>query len=118
VHTSPIVPGDGPIPELDEPRVRPVHDSPPGRVGDPAEVIPLLAQDHDRIAARDINDIVMERLFFAGLAPETALGQMGGHPEAGKVQEAIDELDLAIRDVRSIVFGHQQPDSPSGGQRG
>ena len=60
----------------------------------------------------------MDRLFFAGLALETALGRMGGHPEAGKVQEAISELDLAIRDVRNIVFDHQQPDPPSGGQPG
>ncbi len=74
VHTSPIVPRDGPVPERDEPRIRPAHDPPPGRADDPAEVIPLPAQDHDRIAARDINDIVMDRLFFAGLALETALG--------------------------------------------
>ena len=82
-------------------------------------MIPLPAQGHDRIAARDIiNDIVMDGLFFAGLALETALGRMGGHPEAGKVQEAIGELDLAIRDVRNILFDHHQPDPPSGGQPG
>jgi hypothetical protein len=94
------------MPELDEPRKRPAHDHdpPPGTAGHPAKVIPLPAQDHDRIAARDINDIVVDRLFFAGLALETALGQMGDHPEAGMVQEAISELDLAIRDVRNILF--------------
>jgi len=106
------------MPELDEPRKRPAHHPPAGRAGDSAKVIPLPAQDHDRIAARDINDIVMDRLFFAGLALETALGRMGDHPEAGKVQEAISELDLAIRDVRTILFDHHQPDSPSGGQPG
>ena len=106
------------MPELDEPRIRPAHDPPPGRAGDPAEVIPLPAQDHDRIAARAINDIVMDRLFFAGLALETALELMGDHPEAGKVQEAISELDLAIRDIRNILFDHHQPDPPSGGQPG
>jgi len=81
-------------------------------------VIPLPAQGHDRIAARDITDIVMDGLFFAGLALETALGRMGGHPEAGKVPEAIGELDLAIRDVRNIPFDHDRPDPPSGGQPG
>jgi hypothetical protein len=55
---------------------------------------------------------------FAGLALETALGRMGGHPEAGKVREAIGQLDLAIRDVRDILFDHHQPDPPSGGQPG
>ena len=118
VHTSPIVPRDGPVPELDEPRIRPAHDPPPGTADDPAEVIPVPAQDHDRIAARDISDIVMDRLFFAGLALETALGRMGDHPEAGKVQEAVSELDLAIRDIRNILFDHYQPDPPSGGQPG
>ena len=81
-------------------------------------MIPLPAQDHDRIAAWDINDIVLDGLFFAGLALETALRRMDGHPEAGKVQEAIGELDLAIRDVRNILFDHHQPDPPSGGQPG
>jgi hypothetical protein len=87
-------------------------------VGDSAEVIPLPAQGHDRIAARDINDIVMDGLFFAGLALETVLGRMGGHPEAGMVPEVIGELDLAIRDVRNVVFDHHRPDPSSGGQPG
>jgi two-component system, NarL family, sensor histidine kinase DevS len=75
----------------------------------------LLAQDRDRIAA-GMTDIVVRRMFAAGLALETALGLIGGHPGAGKVQEAIGELDLAIRNVRNVVFDHQ-PDPLSGGQR-
>jgi hypothetical protein len=43
---------------------------------------------------------------------------IGGHPGAGKVHEAIGELDLAIRDVRNVVFDRQQPDPLSGGQPG
>ena len=43
---------------------------------------------------------------------------MGDHPGAGKVQEAIGEMDLAIRDVRNAVFDHHQPDPPSEGQPG
>ena len=75
------------------------------------------AQDHDRIA-EDISDLVVHRLFSAGLALETALGLIGGHPGAGKVQEAVGELDLAIRDVRNVVFDHYQPDLLPGGQPG
>ena len=60
----------------------------------------------------------MDGLFFAGLALETALGRMGGHPEAGMVQEVIGELDLEIRDVRNVVFDHHRPDPSSGGQPG
>jgi hypothetical protein len=116
-RTSSTVPGDETIPELDEPRVRPVRGPPPGTAGDPAEVTLRLAHDHDRIAG-DMGDIVMDRLFSAGLALETALGLIGGQPGAGNVQEAIGELDLAIADFRNMLFEHYQPDSPSSGQPG
>ena len=103
----------GAIPELDEASIRPTRDPPPGGTGDWAEAALLLVQDRDRIAA-GMNDLVVHRLFSAGLALETALGLMDGHPGAGKVREAIGELDLAIRDVRNVVFDHHQPDPLSG----
>jgi signal transduction histidine kinase len=118
MHTSSnVLLCSGAIPELDEASIRPTRDPPPGRAGDWAEATLLLVQDRDRIAA-GMNDLVVHRLFAAGLALETALGLMGGHPGAWKVQEAIGELDLAIRDVRNVVFDHQQPDPLSGGQPG
>ena len=107
----------GAIPELDEASIRPTRDPPPGRAGDWAEAMLLLVQDRDRIAG-GMNDLVVHRLFSAGLALETALGLIGDHPGAGKVQDAIGELDLAIRDVRNVVFDHHQPDPLSGGQPG
>ena len=106
----------GAIPELDEASIRPTRDPPPGWAHW-AEATLLLVRDRDRIAG-DMNDLVVHRLFAAGLALETALGLIGGHPGAGKVREAIGELDLAIRDVRNVVFDHQQPDPLSGGQPG
>jgi hypothetical protein len=117
MNTSPSVPRDAVIPELDEPRTRPASDSPPGRAGDPAEVSQHLVHNRDRIA-RDMNDIVVQRLFSAGLALQTALGLMGGRPGAAKVQEAVGALDLAIRDFRNVLFEHHQPDPPSAGQPG
>jgi signal transduction histidine kinase len=108
----------GAIPEEpDEASVLPTRGPPPGSAGDRAEESLLLVQDRDRIAA-DMNDIVVHRLFAAGLALDTALGLMGSHPGAGKVREAIGELDLAIRDIRNVVFDHHQPDPPSGGRSG
>ena len=94
---------DGAIPEPDEAGIRPTRDPPPGRAGDWADAMLLLVQDRDRIAG-EMTDLVMRRLFSAGLALEMALGLMGDHPGAGKVQDAIGELDLAIRDVRNVVF--------------
>jgi signal transduction histidine kinase len=106
----------GAILEPDEASLRPTRDPPPGRADDWMEAALLLAQDRDRIAA-GMTDIVVRRLFTAGLALESALGLMDGHPGVGKVQEAIGQLDLAIRDVRNVVFDHHQPGPPSGGRR-
>ncbi len=102
-------PCDGLIPE--QPSVRPPRDLLPVRAGDSAEVILRLAQDRDRIAQgiEDMNDIVVHRLFSAGFCLQTALGLIGDHPGTAKVQEAIGELDLAIRYFRNVLFDHHQP---------
>jgi hypothetical protein len=98
--------GDGAIPEPDELRILPARDPPPGNTGDPAEVTLLLVQDRDRIAGA-LTDVVIRRMVSAGLALETALGLLDGHRgAAGKVREAVGELDLAIRDIRNVVFDH------------
>jgi len=111
MHAPASVPRGGAVPELDQPLVRPVRGPPPGKAGVWAQVILRLAQDHERVAG-DLNDIVVNRLFAAGLALETALGLMGDHPAAGKVQEAIGEVDLAIRDFRAALFDHHQRRQP------
>ena len=55
-----------------------------------------LAQERDRIAGA-LNDVVINRLFSAGLTLETALGLMDSdRGAAGKVYTAIGELDLVI----------------------
>jgi len=123
--TSSSVPGDGTIPELDEPRVRLVRGPPPGWSGDLVEVALRLAQEHDRIAA-GMNDVVVRRLFSAGLSLQTALAVMDGHRAAGKVQEAIGELDLAKKSPRRRrasmsfffprVFGQQEHEDEGGCQ--
>ncbi len=103
MHTSSTAPCDAVIPERYEPRIQPPGDRPPGRASDSAEATLRLVQERDRIAG-GMNDIVVRRLFSAGLALETALRLMGGHPGAVKVQEAIGELDLTIRDFRNVLF--------------
>lgn len=112
MNASPSVPRNAVIPELDEPRPRLASDSPPGRAGDPAEVSLHLVHNRDRIAG-DMNDIVVQRLFSAGLALETALGLMGGHPGAAKVGEAVGAMDLAIRDFRNVLFDRRPPSAGS-----
>jgi hypothetical protein len=117
MRTSSSVSGDRAMPEPDEPAGRPVRAPAPGRSGDPAEVTLRLTQEHDRIAV-GMNDIVVRRLFSAGLCLQAALGLMGGHPATGKIQEAIGELDLVIADFRNVLFDHRQPDSPPSWQPG
>ena len=117
MRTSSSAPGDGAMLESGEPRARPVRGPVPGRSDDPAEVTLRLAQEHDRIAV-GMNEIVVRRLFSAGLCLQTALGLMDGHRAAGKVQEAIGELDLAIAGLRDVLFDHHQPGPPPGGQPG
>src|SRR5438477_4898404 len=111
---GPVPSVTGPAPGFPSPTGSLVHGSP----GHPAELTLLLVQDRDRIAGA-LNDVVINRMFSAGLSLETALGLLDGHRgTAGKAREALGELDLAIRDVRNVVFDHQRPDSPSGGPPG
>jgi hypothetical protein len=117
MSTSLSVSGDGAAPGTDEPRIRAVRGPPPGRSGESAEVMLRVTQEHDRIAG-DMDHIVVHRLFSAGLALETALGLMDGHPAAGKVEEAIGELDLAVAGFRTVLFDDHQPGSPPDGRRG
>jgi hypothetical protein len=92
------------VPQLDEPRVvEPVRGPPPSRAGDSPAVMRRRAQD--RLIAGGIPAMVVHRLFSAGLALESALGLMGDHPVAGRIQESISEIDLVIRDYRTALFG-------------
>jgi len=107
MHSQSTVPRDGLIAERSS--ARPMRDPLPVRVADSAEVILRLAQDRDRIAS-GMNDVVVHRLFSAGLCLQTALELIGNHPGAAKIQEVVGELDLAIRDLRNVLFDHNQAD--------
>ncbi|HEY2127390.1 MAG TPA: hypothetical protein VGH77_09410 [Streptosporangiaceae bacterium] len=62
-----------------------------------------LIEDRDRIALR-MNDVVIRRMFSAGLDLQRALGLIGDQRGAREICHALDELDHAIRDIRDIVF--------------
>ena len=67
------------------------------------EAILLLADENERIA-HGLNDVVVRRLFSAGLDLQAALGLIGDHRAAGKIERVLDEMDLAIRDLRNTIF--------------
>ena len=61
-------------------------------------------EDHERIA-RDLNDVVVRRIFAAGLDLQAALLMMGNHCASGRIHDAVGKLDRAITDIRDTVFG-------------
>jgi len=85
----------------------PITPAIPGR-----EPILRRTEEYDRIDP-GISDLLVQRLFSAGLSLQAALGMLGDHPAAGKIQDAVSSLDLAIRDFRSFLF-----DQPDPGDRG
>jgi hypothetical protein len=64
---------------------------------------------HDQMTWR-MNDVVVRRIFAAGLDLQAALGLIGEERAAtdlraaSKICHATDELDQAIRDLRVILF--------------
>ncbi|WTJ16642.1 GAF domain-containing protein [Streptomyces sp. NBC_00715] len=72
-------------------------------------------EDRDRIA-RDLHDLVIQRLFATGLMLESAQ-RRSNVPEVQRgVGKAVDELDITIQEIRTAVFALQQgpAEVPSG----
>jgi signal transduction histidine kinase len=68
-------------------------------------------EDRDRIA-RDLHDLVIQRLFATGLALQGA-SRLAVRPEVvERIEAAVDDLDVTIRDIRATIFGlHRRPGS-------
>jgi signal transduction histidine kinase len=69
--------------------------------------------DRDRIA-RDLHDLVIQRLFATGMSLE---GSLRGLPPvaAERVQRAVNDLDDTIKEIRSTIFALQSPAPLAGG---
>jgi len=62
-----------------------------------------LFEDRDRIA-RDMHDHVIQRLFATGLSLQAA-ARLATHPSVrARLEEAVDDLDAAIKDIRHTIF--------------
>ncbi len=71
-----------------------------------------LLEERDRIA-RDMHDHVIQRLYAAGLSLQAAGRHIDGSAQK-RIEGVVDELDLAIKDLRHAIFElHQQ--LPEGG---
>ena len=70
--------------------------------------------DRDRIA-RDLHDLVIQRLFATGMALEGALRSMQPESAAERVRRSVDDLDATIKEIRSTIFALQAP-APQAGE--
>ncbi|MET8474055.1 GAF domain-containing protein [Streptomyces sp. NPDC006422] len=72
-------------------------------------------EDRDRIA-RDLHDLVIQRLFATGMMLETAQRRSVVPEVQQGVGKAVDELDTTIQEIRTAIFALQQgpAEAPSG----
>lgn len=62
-----------------------------------------LLSERERIA-RDIHDMVIQRLFAAGMSLQAVVGMAEPPLVADRVSDAVDELDDTIRELRGAIF--------------
>jgi signal transduction histidine kinase len=75
-----------------------------------------VAEERDRIG-RDLHDGIIQSLYAVGLSLEDVLDVIGDAPggAAERVDEAIESINLSIRDIRNFIYG-LQPEAVDGGQ--
>ncbi|MEV8015487.1 GAF domain-containing protein [Streptomyces sp. NPDC086554] len=71
-------------------------------------------EDRDRIA-RDLHDLVVQRLFATGMMLESTRRRAGSPKVESTLDQAVDELESTIQEVRTAIFALQQPpaDAPT-----
>ena len=68
-------------------------------------------QDRDRIA-RDMHDLVIQRLYATGMSLQGAVPLIARPEVADRVSSAVDALDETIREIRSAIFSLQSHGDP------
>ncbi len=72
----------------------------------------VVLEDRERIA-RDLHDVVIQRLFATGMQLQGALAQLARPEAARRINAAVDDLDATIRDIRRSIFELRAPAGPS-----
>jgi signal transduction histidine kinase len=70
------------------------------------EMLAILG-DRERIA-RDLHDVVIQRLFAAGMQLQGATHQARAEVR-GRIEKVVDDLDTTIRDIRGAIFELRGP---------
>ena len=74
----------------------------------------LISADRERIA-RDLHDLVIQRLFGAGLRLQGALALIDNETASTRVSSTIDDLDTTIKEIREAIFALES--APGAGLR-
>jgi signal transduction histidine kinase len=69
-----------------------------------------LYEDRDRIA-RDLHDLVIQRLYATGMSLEGTMPMITRPEVASRITNAVDAMDLTIKDIRAAIFELQARDS-------
>jgi PAS domain S-box-containing protein len=68
----------------------------------------LVVADRERIA-RDLHDVVIQRLFGTGMSLQRAVALIEDQEVAERVSTAIDGIDSTIHEIRNAIFALQPP---------
>ncbi|MFJ9907681.1 GAF domain-containing protein [Streptomyces sp. NPDC101152] len=70
----------------------------------------VVLNDRDRIA-RDLHDLVIQRLFAGALSLQSTLGRVSDRPQVGeRIQRVVNDLDDTIKIIRSTIYGLREHD--------
>ena len=67
-----------------------------------------LYEDRDRIA-RDLHDLVIQRLYATGMSLEGTMSMITRPEVASRVTNAVDAMDETIKEIRAAIFGAAGP---------
>jgi len=67
-------------------------------------------QDRDRIA-RDLHDLVIQRLYATGMSLEGTMPMIARPEVADRITRAVDDMDQTIKEIRGAIFALQARDT-------
>ena len=77
-----------------------------------------LIEDRERIA-RDLHDTVIQRLFATGMSLQSTTRLVRSDPDevARRIDRAVDDLDVTIKEIRTAIFALEQRRAAAAGLR-
>ncbi len=67
-------------------------------------------EDRERIA-RDLHDLVIQQLFATGMTLESIARRSTQSPEAEKINQAVEDLDRTIKQIRQSIYALTTPEN-------